>query len=680
MTKKPAALFLAGAMLLPPLPASAELPPPLAAAVASSESSAPAELLPRQYFLDSPKLALARLSPDERRVAFVTRSGRELALHQLELASGEQVERLRSRDLQSLDWSSDSHTLFLQTSYGLAALETAGGRAHLLVKLEADKQQFSLGTDPAVPAAALVSLPDTGGGHNLYRIGTSGERTALLHTETPVRDLLTDAGGVRYMRLARGDHQEILQIQQGGEKRKVLQCDLLDACALLGFHNNKLVLRSDGGGQYRRLLQLDTASGQLTELHRDPLGIASLDSVSMARNGIAPLIASYRSELRHNYGLGAAADRVRSLQARLHGLDLDIDAHSANGNWLVRATRSDYHRPRYFLLPAGSDNPRPLLEEFSADDPARESQLSEKIPFTFNASDGLSIPAYVTLPRGRNLHHAPIIALPHGGPWNRVDSTPNRFTQFLANRGYIVFEPNFRASTGYSRDFALAGKGEFGRGRVQQDILDGLDYLLANGIGDAHKQAIVGHSFGGFAALTGLAFTPDRFVAGVASSPPVDLISSFRDYSEHFELRNNGLRWTDSLDQLAGDLDDPQVVKTMRDRMPATHVDAIKKPLLVIAGGVDPRVDQRRVKGFVTQLQANDNAVALLLDPHEGHNFRAPLAREAYYYLVETFLSRYLGGRRQDDNPQTLQRYLKRNLLLDSDGLTPAAPPPATAL
>ncbi|MBB3059533.1 S9 family peptidase [Microbulbifer rhizosphaerae] len=646
----------------PPLPQS------LQAAVASSESQTPAELLPREFFLAQPKVGPIRLSPDERSATFIIREGDDFAIRVLDLQSGKQRQRFRSKTVRDLYWSGDSRRLFLETEDGLAAVPADNGRPHLLIRLDEEKEESFLGVDPNSAAAVFVSLPDDGGGYNLYRLNENGERTRLLHTREPVRDLLTDQSGIRFLRLAQGDRQVIFELE-GDEKHEVFHCDFLDACALLGLRGDKLLLLSDGNDQnrdqYRRLLQLDSNTGKVTELHRDPLDIASLDAVQIARDGWTPLITSYRSNYRHNYGLGRAQQRVRELNHALAGSDLVIEAHSAMGNWLVREERSDYHHPRYFLLRAGSHKPERILEEFHSENTIEnERQLSAKIPFTFTASDGLPIHAYVTLPRGRDLSRTPIIARPHGGPWNRVDSGPECYTQFLANRGYIVYEPNFRASTGYSRDFALAGRGEFGKGRVQQDILDGLDTLLANGIGDAQKQAIVGHSFGGFSAFTGLTFTPERFRAGVASSPSVDLVSSLRDYSKHFDLRANGLRWSQSLGELAGDLDDPHFVKKMRARMPATHAGAIKSPLLVIAGGRDRRVDQRRVKGFVAQLQGDGNDISFLLDGNEGHNFRNPLAREAHFYLTETFLARHLGGQRQKEISEELQRYLRRNLLI----------------
>lgn len=656
------------ALLCASLVDAAELPPALTEAVTAGESAALTKLLPRRFFLAQSGIARANLSPDERRLAFATREGRDFTLRMLDLSSGKQTERFRSRGLRDLHWSGDSRTLFLETDAGLAVTNPAKGRAHLLIRLDAEKEETFLGMAPT-GAAAFVSLPGNGGGHEVYRLEANGERKLLLQTGQPVRGLLTDETGIRYLRLVHDNRQAILQ-PAGGELRQVFDCDFLDACALLGLHGDKLLLVSDGDGQYRRLLQLDSSTGKVTELHRDPLGIAGLDQVQMTRDRRTPLITGYRSDYRHNYGLGRAASRVRELNRALPDSDLVIQAHSAKGNWLVRAERADYRRPRYFLVRAGGHKPEPILEEFVDESiAAGERQLSAKIPFTFTASDDLPIHAYVTLPRGRELNHTPIVARPHGGPWNRVDSGPDAFTQFLANRGYIVFEPNFRASTGYSRDFALAGRGEFGNGRVQRDILDGLDYLLARGIGDAEKQAIVGHSFGGFSALTGLVFTPDRFKAGLAGSPPVDLVSSLRDYSKHFHRRANGVSWSHTLDELAGDLRDPQLVEKMRARMPNSHPERITRPLLVIAGARDPRVDRGRVKGFVSRARGGGADIRFLLDGEEGHNFETPLAREAYLYLAETFLARHLGGRRQSDTSETLRRYLKRNLLAADSSL-----------
>src|SRR5690606_11914060 len=144
------------------------------------------------------------------------------------------------------------------------------------------------------------------------------------------------------------------------------------------------------------------------------------------------------------------------------------------------------------------------------------ADLSRKIPLQYRAGDGLMIHGYVSLPKGRALRDTPLIALVHGGPVGRIDSNYADTTQLLVNRGYIVFEPNFRISTGYGMAYTAAANRDFGNGIVQQDILDGVDYLLSQGIGDAQQLAIVGASFGGFAVLTGFAYTPDKFKVGIA--------------------------------------------------------------------------------------------------------------------------------------------------------------------
>src|SRR5690606_23563547 len=131
---------------------------------------------------------------------------------------------------------------------------------------------------------------------------------------------------------------------------------------------------------------------------------------------------------------------------------------------------------------------------------------------------------YVSFPKGKVLRETPLIALVHGGPIGRIDSSFDSFTQFLVNRGYIVFEPNFRASTGYGRAYVEAAADQIGDGLVQQDIVDGVQHLLAQGIGDRERVGIAGHSFGGSSVLAGLAFTPELFKAGFASAPAADMV------------------------------------------------------------------------------------------------------------------------------------------------------------
>ncbi|MES2604226.1 MAG: prolyl oligopeptidase family serine peptidase, partial [Pseudomonadota bacterium] len=268
---------------------------------------------------------------------------------------------------------------------------------------------------------------------------------------------------------------------------------------------------------------------------------------------------------------------------------------------------------------------------------------------------------------GVPLNATPLVAVIHGGPWGRINSNYSGITQLLVNRGYSVFEPNFRSSTGYGLHYMTAGNREFGKGVVQQDIIDGVHYLLAQGIGDAERLGIVGGSFGGFSVLNGLAFTPDLFKVGVASVPPAALgISLVKLLNKPGELERDP-SMKEMMRILASDVDDPADIKRLYDISPQAHLAAIKAPLLIMAGADDDRVDINHVKQYSLQLFNQGKTLSLLIDEDAGHGYGSARAKHADIYLTELFLSHYLGGALEPLDDPLVAHYIKRRMLMNSN-------------
>jgi dienelactone hydrolase len=264
-------------------------------------------------------------------------------------------------------------------------------------------------------------------------------------------------------------------------------------------------------------------------------------------------------------------------------------------------------------------------------------------PVTYTARDGVEVPAFLTVPKGVEREGLSVVVLPHGGPWARDAWGYSGIAQFLANRGYAVLRPNFRGSTGYGKEFLNLGNDQWGTGTMQHDISDGVAWLVEQGIADPERVAIMGGSYGGYATLAGLAFTPDLYAAGVDIVGPssiVTLLESIPPYWKPIQA---------IFDVRVGDLDDPADVERMKAQSPLFSADRITAPLLVIQGANDPRVKQRESDQIVVTLRDLGREVEYMVAPDEGHGFANEDNNLAMFAKIEEFLAEHLGGRYQPD-------------------------------
>ena len=263
----------------------------------------------------------------------------------------------------------------------------------------------------------------------------------------------------------------------------------------------------------------------------------------------------------------------------------------------------------------------------------KEEDMSEMKPISYTARDGLKIHGYLTLPKAGSGKKLPLVVHPHGGPWARDVWGYNSTVQFLASRGYAVFQMNFRGSTGYGKAFWAAGFKQWGK-KMQDDITDGVQYLIEKGIVDKEKVAIYGASYGGYAVLAGLAFTPDLYTCGVdyvGVSNLFTLLESIPPY------------WKPELEQMYEEAGHPEKDKELlKEISPVFHADKIKVPLFVVQGAKDPRVKKAESDQIVQALENRGVEVPYLIKNNEGHGFRNEENRIEFYYLMEAFLQKHL--------------------------------------
>ncbi|MBS0218997.1 MAG: S9 family peptidase [Proteobacteria bacterium] len=656
------------ALLLAPRALPAQATENLRAVEAVQRALPRAPRLPRTAFLENRTLAAAQLSPTGDAVAYLREQKDSRALWLLPANGGKARALVGSIQAEQLMWSRDGSWLFLRASRVLSIVGI-DGRTGVRVPLGGTERRRVIKLDPSQPAAVLLGeRVRVGAGERwrIVRMDARGKRTLLREDSHWIHDVALDAQG-RIVALARfeGDHDALYRVRTDGALHEVLRLRPMDRLDLLGTQaDGSLLMAGNSGGNFRRVMRLD-ANDRLQTLHEDPRGEADLDEVVIDPRTQQPLAASYRSTVAATYGIGDAQAVVANITRKFPGRDISLQAGSGpSARWLVSERSATLRDPRWYLYDPSNGSLRRILDDpgIVANSPP-ESNLARKLAIAYTASDGQRVRGFLLLPPGVDAAHAPLVAQVHGGPINHFRAGYDGTAQFLANRGYVVFQSNFRGSTGHGRDYTFASNGDYGNGRVQQDIVEGVRWLLAQGIGDADRVGIVGHSFGGYSTLLGLTFQPELFKVGVAGSPPADLGWSMRwllQVGDQGDLPDRSLKHT--LAALSLDATEPATYARLHAQSPLVSAAKMRRPLLIIAGGADRTVAIRAVVNYAATLKAAKRPMTLLVEPNGGHSPVDPVPREAYLFAMETMLQQHLGGPVPEPPGQRLRAYLRQNL------------------
>lgn len=315
-----------------------------------------------------------------------------------------------------------------------------------------------------------------------------------------------------------------------------------------------------------------------------------------------------------------------------HGDFFLTDRDNADDTWLLGYTK-DNGPVSYYAFDRESKkgtflfDHRPELNDY---------KLAEMEPISFKAEDGMTIYGYITYPIGKGKNNLPMVVNVHGGPWARDTWGYNPEAQWLANRGYICLQINFRGSTGYGKNYVNAGDKEWA-GKMHQDLVDGVNWAINQGYADSSKIAIYGGSYGGYAALVGATFTPDVFCCAVDLVGPSNLITLIKSVPPY---------WTPMLSMFYKRLGNPETEEEfLQSISPLFKVDQIKIPILIAQGANDPRVKQAEAEQIVAAMKEKGLEYEYMLFPDEGHGFAKPENRLKFYAATGKFLAKNLGGR-----------------------------------
>jgi dipeptidyl aminopeptidase/acylaminoacyl peptidase len=642
----------------------------------------------RSDFLLRPSVRNAALSPDGTRVAFQREQDGKHSLWLLSTADDTPRLLQAHSEADAIYWSRDGRWLLLESARQIFALAVADqSGSGIVTTLGGSMQRRLMSIDPVQDAAVLVveqiaAQPGISRHWQLVRIDLQGRRSVLHSDEFQIVDFALAANGrLAFVGRIESDYIAIHRVDESGALTAVARCIRMRRCGFQSASTDgaTLLLQSDLRSNLARLVKLQ-ADGSLQTLHVDPLGEADLDEIATDPLTQEPMIVVYRSGMTRLHALNATAQQhLDAIMRQLPDRDLRIGiGHGDTARWLINERASRLQGERWYLYDTRSRALRQILDEAPIAQrngkPASrlpESALARKIAFAWRASDGMRLHGFLSLPPGADPARLPLIANVHGGPWNRSQAEYATGVQLLVNRGYAVFEPNFRGSTGHGRDYMFAAQGDFGNGRVQQDIIDGVRYLLAQGIGDAERVGIIGASFGGYSTLLGVTFAPELFKVGVAAVPPPDFGWDLRWVGRSSEALNLSryISYDAWLRMLALDLDDPATMARLSAQSPLANADRLQRPLLIIAAGEDRRVAIRGVIEYASRLKLMGKDVSLLIDDEAGHSDSLPLAREAGLYLMERMLSAHLGGGQPTAPDTELERYLQHGLRIRGKAL-----------
>jgi len=321
---------------------------------------------------------------------------------------------------------------------------------------------------------------------------------------------------------------------------------------------------------------------------------------------------------------------ITGLKKQFEGYEVGIAGRDNEMKKGIVAVSSDKLRVKYYLYDFATRatteiaNPYPWLNE---------AEMASMKPVSYSSRDGLTINGYLTLPKGMEAKNLPVVVNPHGGPWARDVWGFNPEVQFLANRGYAVFQMNFRGSTGYGRKFWEISFKEWGK-KMQDDITDGVEYLKKEGIADPGRIAIYGASYGGYATLAGVTFTPDLYACAVDYVGVANLFTFMKTIPPY---------WKPYLDQFYEMVGDPKKDSLLfAEASPVFHADKIKTPLFIAQGANDPRVNKAESDQMVEALKARGIAVEYRVKDDEGHGFRNQNNRYDFYGAMEKFLEKHI--------------------------------------
>lgn len=598
--------------------------------------------IPLRDFFKNSERSHYKISNDGKYISFLApyNSRMNLFVQERGKTDTRRLTEINDRDIANYFWGDKNTILFLKDNAGdenyhyysvninsgtikeLTPFE--GVRVNLVDELEDIEGEILIEMNKRVPEI-----------FDVYRLNyITGELNLIEENPGNVSRWITDhSGNIRAAMTTDGVNTSLLYRKSKNENFEIkLTTDFRDSLVPLFFtFDNKMIYAlSNIGRNTSAVVKYDIENAAETEvLYENPDVDASGLFYSRKRK-VLTAVSYYTWKLQRIFLDDEMKEIFEKLSTELGNYELSISGKDDDENIYIVRTYSDRSLGAYYIF----DKISGKLEKIAEDSPwMNENEMAEMKPVNYLSRDGLTINGYLTLPAGKVRKNLPVVMNIHGGPWARDYWGFNPEVQFLANRGYAVLQINYRGSLGFGRKFWEASFKQWGK-KMQDDITDGVNWLKEQGIADPGRIAIYGGSYGGYAVLAGLTFTPDIYAAGVDYVGVSNLFTFMKSIPSY---------WKPYLEMLYAMVGDPVKDKELlEEASPVFHVDKIKAPLFIAQGRMDPRVNVNESDQIVEALKKRGIEVPYMVKDNEGHGFHNEENRFDFYEAMEQFLAKHL--------------------------------------
>lgn len=611
-------------------------------------------LIPRADIFGNPDHSAVALSPDGSKMGFLAPRNGVLNIWvgpAKELEKARPVTNDTYRGIRTYGWAyTNDHIIYLQDRNGdenwsLYCVNLTSGAVKNLTPFEGIQAQI-VATSRKHPEEFIIGINKRDPSyHDLYRVNIeTGNLTLLLQNRefagfdvdddfrVRLATKMTPDGGVEIFRPA-GEGWESF-IKAGQE-------DSLTT-GTLGFNetNDVIYMMDSRGRNTAALYSLNLSTGKAALIAEDPRADFGSYMVHPVHRTVQAVAFTY--ERKHWKVIDPAIAADLEYLGTVEDGELQVVSRTLDDSAWIAVYILDNGPTRYYYYDRAAKEARFLFTDRKK---LEALSLAKMNPVIIRSRDGLDLVSYCTLPvgsdrdgNGKPEKPLPLVLFVHGGPWSRDTWGYSAIHQWLANRGYAVLSVNFRGSTGLGKNFSNAGDLEWGR-KMQDDLLDAVNWSVEQGIADPKRICIMGGSYGGYATLAGLAFSPEVFACGVDIVGPSNLITLMESIPPYWkpEIQTFITR--------VGNFRTEDGRRLLDERSPLNYAKNIRKPLLIGQGANDPRVKQNESDQIVRVMREMNLSVVYVLYPDEGHGFARPENRQSFYAVSEAFLSRNLGGR-----------------------------------
>ena len=603
-------------------------------------------LIPMKDFFRNPTKVAFQLSPEGDHFAFLKPWHKRLNVFVQKVGDTTEtrITSAEARDIAGFAWANNQRIVYVQDkngdeNYKLYGVNIDGSNFKILTPFE--KVRVGIIDDlEDNPNEMIIQMnkrdPRV---FDAYRINiNTGKMKMIAQNPGNISRWITDwKGNIRLATTTDGVNTSLLYRKDPSKPFKtILTTSFKETMQPLffTFDNDQVIYAASNLGRDKTaIVKFDLPTAKETEIiYQNPEVDVTTLLKSKKRKVITGVV--YITDKRHYHFFDEQRKQLqKELESKLPGYEVVVTSMNRNEDKAMVRTYSDKTLGSYYFYDL---NTKELKKLADVSPWLKEQYMADMKPIQFKSRDGLTIHGYLTLPKGVEPKNLPVVVNPHGGPWARDIWGFNPEVQFLANRGYAVLQINYRGSTGYGKKFWELSFKQWGK-TMQNDITDGVKWLIKKGIADPKRIAIYGGSYGGYATLAGLTFTPNLYCCGVDYVGVSNLFTFMNTIPPYWKP------YLDMFHEMVGDPKKDSLL--LAEASPVLHADQIKAPLFIAQGAHDPRVNKAESDQMVEALRKRGVEVEYMVKENEGHGFHNEENRFDFYGAMEKFLAKHLGGR-----------------------------------